>query len=304
MRFKKMKIAVAALMFLLPKSLVFAQSEAELKRIAYTSNIDQSERSFLVYLPKGYLNNPKKKWPVMLFLHGDGERGNGTSELDFVMVHGPLYEAWIQKRDLPFIIMAPQLHMFGRDQFIDYLANRTMDQLPKPLENGVPPREPKWKMEEQMTGSPMADGYPFEGDLPPHGWEQAEQDLLNMLDHVHTNFQTDQNRVYLTGLSYGGFGTWYMGSKHPNLFAAMAPVVGWGHKNLMKPLADSKMPIWCFAGGRDDAVREKYFYTGLNELERLGHEVRFTIEADMGHDAWKRVYGGQDLYSWFLSYQK
>jgi hypothetical protein len=64
--------------------------------------------------------------------------------------------------------------------------------------------------------------------------------------------------------------------------------------------------MWVFAGGRDrtdNAV--KYFYPLLNELEKLGHpDVRFTIEADMGHDAWIRVYQGKDLYDWFLTHSK
>lgn len=240
----------------------------------------------------------------MMFLHGNGERGNGTSELDFVMVHGPLYEAWIQKRDLPFIIIAPQLHMFGMDEKKKYIADRTLDQLPKRLENGTPPREPKWKIDTLMQGSLSDANYPYKNYGPSMGWEQVEEDLLNMLDHVSSNYQTDQARVYLTGLSYGGFGTWYMGSKHPELFAAISPVVGWGHKDLMKSLADHKMPIWCFAGGRDLVIKEQYFYPGLNELEKLGHEVRFTIESDMGHDTWKRVYAGEDLYTWFLTQRK
>ena len=65
------------------------------------------------------------------------------------------------------------------------------------------------------------------------------------------------------------------------------------------------MPIWAFAGGRDSAVRTKHFFAGLNELERLGHpDVRFTIHEDMGHDVWKRVYGGRDIYDWLLRHRR
>lgn len=66
-----------------------------------------------------------------------------------------------------------------------------------------------------------------------------------------------------------------------------------------------KMPLWVFAGGRDATVKLAYFYPALNALEKLGHkDVRFTIEADMGHDVWRRVYAGRDLYDWFLSHSK
>ncbi|MEO9852054.1 MAG: alpha/beta hydrolase-fold protein [Reichenbachiella sp.] len=284
--------------------LLQAQNNAELKRIFYTSTADQSEREFLLFLPKGYGDDPKKEWPVLLFLHGNGERGNGTTELDFVMVHGPLYEAWIQKRNLPFIIIGPQLHMFGMDAHAKYIADRTLDQLPKQLNEGTPEREAKWKSDVQVNGSISDINYPYKAWGPPMGWEKVERDLINILDSVNENYQADPSRTYLTGLSYGGFGTWYMASKYPEKFAAISPVVGWGHVELMKPLAESKMPIWCFAGGRDQVIEVKYFYPGLNELERLGHEVRFTIQSDMGHDTWKRVYAGEDIYNWFLSYSR
>ncbi|MCH8538541.1 MAG: prolyl oligopeptidase family serine peptidase [Alkalimonas sp.] len=145
-----------------------ADTEPQLLRLNYQSSIDDTRRQYFVYLPAGYQQNSAKKWPVMLFLHGNGERGNGLDELDYTLIHGPLYEAWVQKRDLPFI-------------------------------------------------------------------------------------KTDASRVYLTGISYGGFGSWYMASKHPHLFAAVVPVVGWGHPDLMPPLARAQTPLWVFAAGRDSA---------------------------------------------------
>ncbi len=141
--------------------------------------------------------------------------------------------------------------------------------------------------------------------LLPDGWERSEQDLLTMIDQVMDEYNGDSKRLYLTGLSYGGFGTWYMASKHPNLFAAINPVVGWGHPNLMPPIAEAKIPVWAFAGGRDYVVQTQYFFEGLNKLEELGHDdVRFTIHEEMNHDAWRRVYGGEDIYDWFLEFEK
>jgi predicted peptidase len=118
-------------------------------------------------------------------------------------------------------------------------------------------------------------------------------------------YKGDPKRVYLTGISLGGFGTWYLASKHPEKFAAIAPVVGYGLPAMAPALTQPPMPMWVFAGGRDDTVKARYFYPLLNELEKLGHpEVRFTIEADMGHDTWIRVYMGRDLYDWFLTHSK
>jgi predicted peptidase len=126
---------------------------------------------------------------------------------------------------------------------------------------------------------------------------------LSILDTTVEQQRGDRSRQYLTGLSYGGFGTWYLASHHPDRFAAIVPVVGYGHPDLMAPIAEAKVPVWCFAGGRDAGVGAAYFYSGLNRLEALGHNmVRFTIEADMGHDVWARVYARPDVYDWMLGF--
>ena len=65
--------------------------------------------------------------------------------------------------------------------------------------------------------------------LLPYGWEKIEKDLIVILDNIEKSYRVNKGQTYLSGLSYGGFGTWYMASKHPNRFAAIAPVVGWGH---------------------------------------------------------------------------
>ena len=72
----------------------------------------------------------------MLFLHGDGERGDGREDLDWVTVHGPLYEAWIQKRNLPFIILSPQLPLFGRDKTVPYIRDRDRKDDPRAARRG------------------------------------------------------------------------------------------------------------------------------------------------------------------------
>jgi len=73
----------------------------------------------------------------------------------------------------------------------------------------------------------------------------------------------------------------------------------------MEPIAKHKIPVWAFASGRDYGVKVEYFFKGLNKLEELGDpEVLFTIHEDMGHDTWKRVYAGEDIYNWFLKHSK
>jgi len=286
------------------KSLPPQSSAAELLREPYQSSVDQSQREYFVYLPQGYHAKPDKKWPVMLFLHGNGERGNGQDELDYVLMQGPLYEAWVQKKDLPFIIISPQLHMFGWDEKgISYIDNRSKNNIPKRLAQGIPMRSAAFETNTDIQRTASLTDMSDVAPLLPQGWELLEDDLIGMLDSVQKNYRVKVNQAYLSGLSYGGFGTWYMASKYPERFAAIAPVVGWGHPSLMPPIAEQKLPIWLFAGGRDSAVNIQYFYAGLNELEKLGHnDVRFTVHEDKGHDAWTRVYSGDDLYQWLLSH--
>ena len=279
---------------------------ARLLRVSRESLATHAERDYYLYLPAGHGDDPTARWPVMLFLHGDGSRGDAKAELDYVLRNGPLYEAWIQKRDLPFIIIAPQLPTYGRESKVDYLKNRKPSDIPVRLETGVPARPTELATPEPMTGA-LGEELPSgsTGYGPELGWPELEGDLLAILDDVLAARQGDPARQYLTGLSYGGFGTWYLASKHPERFAAIVPIVGYGHPDLMPSIAAAMLPVWCFAGGRDSSVRVKNFYAGLNRLESLGAtELRFTIEEDMGHDVWARVYGGRDVYDWLLAHSK
>ncbi|WP_218139564.1 carboxylesterase family protein [Thalassotalea agarivorans] len=193
----------------------FADSDASLNREGYVSNVDQKPREYFVYLPKGYQQASDKTWPVLLFLHGNGERGNGLDELDFVLKHGPLYEAWIQKKDLPFIIISPQLHMYDFDKKLDYIGNRTRDEIPQRLEKGVEARPKAFATSQPIQRAQSVTSMNDVAPLLPLGWEKSERDLLSILDAVTAKYRVDTKRTYLSGLSYGGFGTWYMASKHP-----------------------------------------------------------------------------------------
>jgi predicted peptidase len=113
------------------------QAKAQLLRIPYISKATQEEREYLLYLPAGYETDTEKRWPVMLFLHGGGERGNGREDLDYVLVHGPLGEAWLQGRNLPFIIIGPRLTIFGIDDQVRWRENSPP---PKRLASGPPRR--------------------------------------------------------------------------------------------------------------------------------------------------------------------
>ncbi len=294
-------LAVLLLAALIPMT-ALAKSPPRLLRITYHSAKMNADRDYFVYLPRGFAQ--QDKWPVMLFLHGNGERGDGKKELDYVLKHGPLFEAWAQKKDLPFVIISPQLPMYDQGD-VDYIKNRKPEEIPERIP-GPPthPYPPHYTGKDVMQGQ-LAEVSDRDFEHDPRGWNTIDDELMAMIDRTIATYKGDPKRVYLTGLSYGGFGTWYLASKHPEKFAAIVPVVGYGTVDMAKPIADAKLPLWCFAGGRDTSVPVRYFYPLLNELEKRGHpDVRFTIESDMGHDTWIRVYSSQDLYTWLLAHTK
>lgn len=94
----------------------------------------------------------------------------------------------------------------------------------------------------------------------------------------------------------------YLPAGYSERFAAVNPIVGFAHPDLVGPIAENQVPVWYFAGERDCAVPVEYFYVGIDRLEQLGHnDMRFTVEADINHDVWSRVYAGEDIYLWMLS---
>jgi predicted peptidase len=102
----------------------------------------------------------------------------------------------------------------------------------------------------------------------------------------------------------GGFGAFHMAARFPDRWAAMATVVATGRPETARTLAEARLPIWMFGGGKDTIVKPHWLYTMARALEEAGHPaLRFTMHEDMDHDAWKRVYAGQDLYEWLLRYR-
>lgn len=280
----------------------------QLLRLAYDSAVTGKIREYFVYLPTDYEDSKEAAWPVILFLHGNGERGNGLDELDYVLTHGPLMEAWIQRRELPFIIISPQLPLFGE---LDAIAERPAVK-PARSEHGTPKRNYGFPSDlpiqrtnsEEFPGGAHSNYDPFsEPQTLPAGWDRIDEELISMVDTVLQKFRADPDRVYMTGLSMGGFGTFHLAAKYPHRWAAIAPVVGTGKPGNARVLADAKLPVWMFGGGKDTVVKPHWLYRMARALEEAGHPaLRFTVHEDMDHDAWKRVYAGEDLYNWLLRF--
>lgn len=126
--------------------------------------------------------------------------------------------------------------------------------------------------------------------------------LVALLDHVQDEFRIDPDRVYVTGLSMGGAGTWNVATGYPDRFAAAVPICGYGDPEAMERLRN--MPIWVFHGAKDDVISLNRSEQMVNALKEVGADVRFTIYPEADHDSWTATYDDDELYDWMLSKKK
>jgi predicted esterase len=136
---------------------------------------------------------------------------------------------------------------------------------------------------------------------PPHtGWK-AEV-LKGMLDDLKKKYRVDNDRVYLTGLSMGGYGTWDVSEKFPGDFAAIAPICGGGDDSKVWKLRH--MPVWCFHGAKDDVVLPVQSQIMVDALRKFNSNVKFTLYPDANHNSWDITYNNDSLYTWLLSQKR
>ncbi len=132
------------------------------------------------------------------------------------------------------------------------------------------------------------------------GWNP---DLLNaLLDSVVKKYRVDKHRVYVTGLSMGGYGTWELAAAYPEKFAAIAPICGGGHPADASKL--TALPIWVFHGGKDPTVPLKRSEEMVEALKAAGGHPKFTIYPEAGHDSWTETYNNPEFYEWLLAQKR
>lgn len=196
------------------------------------------------FFPSSDQGKSEQGYPLLLFLHGAGERGDDPKK---VTVHGP-----------PKIV--------GTDAAAD------------------------WPF---ITVSPQC----------PAGKYWSPAILFLLLDEIEKEYPVDKDRVYVTGLSMGGFGTWMLLNEAPKRFAAAAPICGGGNTDWAPTLKD--IPIWVFHGGADAVVKPQ-LSTDLVEAIKIagGEKIKLTIYPEVGHNSWDNAYSDQDLWKWFLEHKR
>lgn len=207
------------------------------------------EHKYVVFVPRDY--SADRDWPVILFLHGAGERGSDGQ----LQVHVGLGPAIRAREDFPFIAAFPQ------------------------AEDVAGPARQAW-----LPAAP--DG----------------RRALAILDEVEKRYRTDEKRVYLTGLSMGGFGAWGQAAAAAERWAAIVPICGGGDPALADKLRD--LPIWCFHGAKDRAVPVDESRAMVDAIEAAGGNPLYTEYPDLEHNCWDAAYGDDALYAWLLEQRR
>jgi predicted peptidase len=229
------------------------------------------ELGYLLYLPLGYDAKAAQKWPLILFLHGAGERGSNLTQ---VAVHGP---PKLVKKNPPTPKTETDAARVNREAATKLAREKFIIVSPQC------PADERWDAET----------------------------LLELLTVVQSAHRVDPARVYLTGLSMGGYGSWALLAKAPERFAAVAPICGGGETiDLLlaaraKAAALKATPVWAFHGGKDGVVPLNESERMVNQLKKLGvKEVELTVYPDAQHDSWTESYNNPKLYEWFLAHER
>ncbi len=147
----------------------------------------------------------------------------------------------------------------------------------------------------------------FSPQCPEHIRWSTDIWFENFFNEIKTKYRIDTNRIYLTGMSLGGSGTWYFATKYPTIFAAIAPMSGFtSNMDFIDDNIDklATIPIWAFHGKSDNIVPFGETERIIKKLEGKNIDLRFTAEPDIGHWIHWLVYPNQELYDWFLKYDK
>jgi predicted peptidase len=194
---------------------------------------------YLLWMPR--TARPAGGWPLLLFLHGSGQRGDDLAQ---VKVHGPPKDAQAVA-DRGFVLVAPQV---------------------------------------------------------PEGLAWDSDSLEALRAHLVAQLPVDADRVLMTGLSMGGIGTWNYAADYPDRLAAIAPVCGIG--DIDRAARVARLPIWAFHGARDTAVPFAGAQEMVDAVRAAGGHVKFTVYADVGHEAWDPAYADPQLYDWLLAQRR
>ncbi|MBL7699977.1 MAG: dienelactone hydrolase family protein [Chitinophagaceae bacterium] len=223
--------------------------------------------SYRIMYPSKYDVN--KKYPVILFLHGAGERG---SDNEAQLVHGAkLFADSVNRIKYPAFVIFPQC-----------------------------PKGDFWARikREESPGSDSLGGFDFISDEPIG---KSLGLVVKLIDSFARTPQVDKKKIYVGGLSMGGMGTFELLWRKPNFFAAAIPICGGGDPSKVSIYAKN-FPIWVFHGGADPVVPVSNSRLMVNSLKAAGANVVYTEYPGVGHDSWNNAFAEPTLLEWLFSH--
>jgi predicted peptidase len=128
--------------------------------------------------------------------------------------------------------------------------------------------------------------------------------VVDVVGKLGKDYSIDENRIYITGLSMGGYGTWSLIQDHPEYFAAAAPVCGGGNPAKIKGIVAAKLPIWVWHGAADPTVNVKNSQDMVKALKDAGLEVKYTETPGQGHNEWDVAYASDEFWAWLFAQKK
>ena len=222
--------------------------------IRKTMDLDGETRGYVVYVPDGY--TPGREWPLIVFLHGAGERGDEGWSQTAVGIGKPM--RWHPER-FPCVVLMPQC-----------------------------PKNSGWARRPAREGRAARQGSGEHIDLA--------------LKKTLAQYNIDRDRITLTGLSMGGYGTWSYGAQHTDTFAALMPICGGGRVEDADRL--SKIPIWAFHGDADRVVPVERSRVMVEAVKQAGGEIKYTEYPGVGHNSWEQSYDDPESIAWLLEQKR
>ncbi|HTH55647.1 MAG TPA: prolyl oligopeptidase family serine peptidase [Cyclobacteriaceae bacterium] len=224
---------------------------------------DSQTLPYRILFPENY--DRSKKYPVVLFLHGAGERGNDNEKQ---LTHGAqLFLTEEARKKFQSIVIFPQCKTEG------FWSNVKVDRTKTPLT--------------------------FDFDYKQPATDQLDG-VIKLLKKVIKEEAVDKRRIYITGLSMGGMGTFEMVYRKPKLFAAALPICGGGDTNHYNKKVKA-IPFWVFHGAVDAVVNVKYSQEMVTKLKLLGVDVRYSEYPNVNHNSWDNAFAEPDYLSWMFS---
>jgi predicted peptidase len=243
--------------------LVAAEKKPDMDKLLESRTFREGKAAlpYRLMKPAGYDEDKGKRYPLVVFLHGAGERGTDNKKQ---LVHGVADFAKKENREkYPCFLIAPQC-----------------------------PDDQQW------VDVPWTD----KAHTMPAKPSPSAALVLSLIAALQKEFRIDSGRIYVTGLSMGGYGTWDLVCRKPELFAAAIPICGGGDEKQAKKIA--RVPVWVFHGDKDGAVPVERSRNMIAALKAAKGKPRYTEYAGVGHDSWTRTYADPKVIAWLFAQKK